>query len=138
VIKRVFIDTDIILDVALEREPFYKFSKSVFALAENSLISGYVTSNEIANLYYILRKQGGDLQAREFIRKIMQFILVIPVNHQNILDAMDSGFKDFEDGIQNYSALENQCEYIITRNIRDYKHSSLRVELPEHFIKLFF
>ena len=59
------------------------------------------------------------------------------INHQNVLEALKSRFSDFEDALQNFSAVENQCEYIITRNIQDYKESKIKVILPEEFIKLY-
>ena len=136
-IKKVFIDTDIILDVALAREPFFKNSKMILVMAENNIIIGNISSNCIANIYYILRKVGGDSIARKFILGLVKYITVITIDHQNVLDAMKSKFSDFEDALQNYSAIEQQCEYIVTRNINDYKNSKLKVASPEDFIKLF-
>jgi len=136
-IKKVFIDTDIILDVALAREPFFINSKLILVMAENNLIIGNISSNCIANIYYILRKIGGDVNARKFISGLVKYITVITIDHQNVLDALKSKFSDFEDALQNFSAIEQQCEYIITRNINDYKNSKLKIVLPEDFIKLF-
>jgi len=136
-IKKVFIDTDIILDVALAREPFFSVSKTILKMAETNLIMAYMSSNCIANLYYILRKAGGDPNARIFIESIVKYINVISINHQNVLDALKSQFLDFEDALQNFSAAENQCEIIITRNIKDYKNSKLELMLPEDFLLLF-
>lgn len=136
-ITKVFIDTDIILDVALAREPFFSASKIVLAMAENNIIIGQLSSNCIANIYYILRKNGGDSNARKFIFNIVKYITIIAIDHQNVLEALKSRFSDFEDALQHYSAVENQCEYIITRNIEDYKSSKINVVLPEDFIKMF-
>lgn len=136
-IKKVFIDTDIILDVALAREPFFKNSKMILVMAENNIIIGNISSNCIANICYILRKVGGDTNARKFILGLVKYITVITIDHQNVLDALKSKFSDFEDALQNYSAIDQQCEYIITRNIGDYKNSKLKVVTPEDFIKLF-
>jgi len=136
-IKRVFIDTDIVLDVALAREPFFSASKMILAMAENNIIIGNISSNCIANIYYILRKSGGDSNARKFILNIVKYVTVITIDHQNVLEALKSKFSDFEDALQHYSAVENQCEYIITRNIIDYRNSKLKVVLPEDFIKLY-
>jgi len=136
-IKKVFIDTDIVLDVALARAPFFSASKMILAMAENNIIIGNISSNCIANIYYILRKAGGDSDARKFISNVVKYIGVITIDHQNVVDALKSKFSDFEDALQNYSAIENQCEYIITRNIVDYKNSKLKVILPEDFIKIY-
>jgi predicted nucleic acid-binding protein len=136
-IKKVFIDTDIVLDVALAREPFFSASKMILAMAENNFIIGNISSNCIANIYYILRKTGGDSNARKFISSIVKYITVITIDHQNVLEALKSKFSDFEDALQHYSAVENQCEYIITRNIGDYKNSRIKVVLPEEFVKMY-
>lgn len=136
-IKRVFLDTDILLDVALARQPFFKASKMVLAMAENNLVIGHLSSNGIANIYYVLRKAGGDENARTFLSRITKYLTVTAINHQNVLEALKSRFSDFEDALQNFSAVENQCEYIITRNIQDYKESKIKVILPEEFIKLY-
>ncbi|MGI5085543.1 PIN domain-containing protein [Treponema putidum] len=136
-IKKVFIDTDIILDVALAREPFFSSSKTILAMAENNIIIGHISSNCVANIYYILRKSGGDNKARKFILNIVKYITVIAIDHQNVLEALKSKFSDFEDALQHSSAVENRCEYIITRNIEDYKSSKIKVLLPEEFIVMF-
>ena len=135
--EKVFIDSDVILDVALARNPFFPASKMILAMAENNFIIGSISSNCIANIYYILRKLGGDIKAREFISNIVKYISVITINHQSVLKALKSKFSDFEDALQYYSALENQCEYIITRNIEDYKNSKINILLPEEFAKTF-
>ncbi len=135
--RRVFIDTDVILDVALGREPFYQKSKTVLVMADNSLINGFITSIEVANLYYILRKNGGDEKARFFLRNLVKFLSILTVSFKNVQDALDSEFSDFEDAMQNFSAVDNQCEYIVTRNIRDYAGSDLKVRTPEEFLHLF-
>jgi hypothetical protein len=135
--EKVFIDSDVILDVAIARKPFFPASKMILAMAENNFIIGNLSSNCIANIYYILRKLGGDIKAREFISNIVKYISVITINHQSVLKALKSKFSDFEDALQYYSALENQCEYIITRNIEDYKNSKINIILPEEFAKMF-
>ena len=136
-IKKVFIDTDVILDVAFARDPFFSASKIILAMAENNIIIGAISSNCVANIYYILRKAGGNSQARKFISTIVKYITVITIDHKNVLDALKSKFSDFEDALQHYSAIEHQCEYIITRNIEDYKNAEIPVLLPEEFIGMF-
>jgi predicted nucleic acid-binding protein len=137
VIKRVFVDSDVILDVALARMPFLEHSKLLLSLLENGLAIGFVSANSIANIYYILRKAGDDAKARFFISSTLKFLTVIPSNHSNILDALKSDFSDFEDAIQYFSALENQCECIITRNLDDYQKSKLDVYVPLEFLNFF-
>jgi len=136
-IKKVFIDSEIILDVAAARKPFVKNSKSVLSIVENSNIMGLITANSITNIYYILRKLSSSDKAKDFIRTIIKYISIIPVDHHNVSNALDSGFTDFEDAVQYYSALTHQCDYIITRNTEDYKESKITVLEPGEFIALF-
>jgi predicted nucleic acid-binding protein len=136
-IRRVFVDTDVILDTALARKPFFKASRMVLALLENRQAIGFISSNAVGNIYYILRKAGGDEKARWFLRELMKYLTVIPMDHSHIIEALDSKFTDFEDALQNFTALRNQCECIVTRNTADYIHSSLPVYSPLEFLHLF-
>lgn len=136
-IRRVFVDTDIILDTALARKPFYETSRMVLALLENRQAMGFVSSNGVGNLYYILRKAGGNEKARWFLKELLKYLTVIPMDHSHVVEALDSKFTDFEDALQNFTALRNQCECIVTRNTEDYKHSSLSVYAPLEFLHLF-
>ena len=136
-IKRVFIDTDVILDVALAREPFLEASRIVLALVENNIAIGYMSSNGVANLYYILRKSGGDINARRFITKLIQYITVISIEHSDIVNGLKSSIPDFEDALQQCSAYRNQCDCIVTRNVDDYKSSSAIAYSPIEFLNLY-
>jgi predicted nucleic acid-binding protein len=136
-IKRVFVDTDVILDVALARKPFLKHSKSVLAMLENNIAIGHLSSNCVANIYYIFRKVGGDVHAREFIKKILTYMTVVSIEHSDVVEGLKSSMPDFEDALQNYSAIRNQCACIVTRNIEDYTSSTLDIYTPSEFINLY-
>jgi len=82
-IKRVFVDSDVILDVALARQPFLEGSRMSLSLLENNIALGFLSANCIANIYYLLRKSGGDSKARVFISKLLKYLTVIPINHSN-------------------------------------------------------
>ncbi len=134
---RVFVDTDVLLDVAFKRKPFFNTSKIIVGMVETNKIWGHISSNCVANLYYILRKAGGELKAREFILTIMDFMTIIPIYHHTIQEALASTFTDLEDAIQYLAALEHRCEYIITRNLVDYRSSKIPTMMPEDFIKIY-
>jgi len=136
-IKRVFVDTDIILDVALARKPFLEASHLVLSLLENNIALGYVSSNCITNLYYVFRKVGGDVNAREFITRLLQYLTVISIEHSDVVNGLKSNIRDLEDALQHYSALRNQCDCIITRNLEDYKNSLINVYSPIEFLNLY-
>lgn len=135
--RRVFVDTDVILDLATGREPFVRDSRNVLALLERGRASGFVSSNVITNVYYILRKLGSDEKARMFIKALLSYLFIVPVDHQHVLQALDSPFKDFEDAVQHFSAKANQCDCIVSRNLDDYTHSEITVLDPKGFLALF-
>lgn len=128
--ERIFIDSDVILDVALARQPFVEASQQVLALCEKGAFTGCISSNSVANIYYVLRKLGGDDKARIFIKQLLKFLVIIPVDHVGISRALDSKFTDFEDAIQHFAALSFGCSRIVTRNIQDYKLAELEVVFP--------
>lgn len=136
-IKRVLVDTDVILDIALARKPFYEASRTVLALLENNAALGFITSNSAGNIYYILKKAGGDKKARIFISRLLNILTILAIDHSTVIVALDSGFKDFEDALQNYSAEKNQCQSIITRNTEDYQKSGINIYSPLEFLHMF-
>lgn len=136
-IKKVFVDTDVILDVALARKPFLEHSKNVLAMLENNIAIGHLSSNCVANIYYIFRKVGGEVHAREFIKKLLKYMTVNSIEHSDVVEGLKSDMPDFEDALQNYSAIRNQCACIITRNIKNYESSKLDIYSPSEFINLY-
>ena len=132
--ERIFIDSDMILDVALARQPFVEASQQVLALCENGAFTGCISSNSVANIYYVLRKLGGDEKSHIFIKQLLKFLVIIPVDHMGISKALDSKFADFEDAIQHFAALSFGCTMIVTRNIQGYKFAELKVVLPSIFV----
>ena len=134
--NRVLVDTDVIMDFLLDREPFASQSEKIINLCFNKNIKGYTTPVIISNLYYILRKISTREKVTEKIRNLMSFFDVAPIDKKVILTALNSEFSDFEDALQNYAALSSgNIDFIITRNIKDYKKSSIGVLTPVEFPK---
>jgi predicted nucleic acid-binding protein len=121
---KVFIDSDIILDLIQERE-HYSDALQLFTLLEENKIKGYVSPLIFANLFYILRKQESNKFALQVLIRLKALLRVLTINEKIIELALSSGFRDFEDAIQYYSALEENIEYLITRNKEDYKISGI-------------
>ena len=136
-IKRVFIDSDVILDVALAREPFVESSSLVLAILEQRLCAGVISSNIVTNVYSVLRKLSSSEQARRFWQDLLQIIEVVSANHNAVMTALASEFTDLEDGIQHFAALEARCDCIVTRNGADYTKASIPVYAPKAFLALF-
>lgn len=133
---KILIDTDVILDFFIDRKPFSDDSSKIIALCELKKIHGFVTPVIISNIYYILRKSATHEKIVENLQKLLIFIDVALINKAMILEALNSNFKDFEDALQNFSAKNLVgITVIITRNIKDYKTSSLSVMTPENYLK---
>lgn len=134
--KRVLIDTDVILDFFFDRAPFSDDAAKVLSLCESREIKGYVTSVIISNVYYLLRQTATHEKVIEKLTQLMTITEVLTTDKDVILKALNSDFKDFEDALQNYAAeLNGQIDLIITRNIKDYKNSSLGIMTPGNYLK---
>ncbi len=136
-IKKVFFDSDVILDLATGREPFIEHSKIALSIIENGYAVGVISSNSVTNIYYILRKLSSGDKAKDFLRTLFRYVSAVSVDHGAIAQALDSKFYDFEDGVQHFCALKNQCDFIVTRNGKHYTMSELRVLEPIEFIALY-
>ena len=134
--EKVFIDTDIILDLLMKREPYYLSSAKLFQLIENNKISGFVSSLIFSNLYYIIRKIEGNEKAKNSLKKLKLLVKVLPVDEKIIELGLSSNFKDFEDSIQYYVAIEHNIKNLITRNTDDYKKGKINIFTAEEFINL--
>jgi len=133
--KKIFIDSDIILDLLCKRLPHYEYAASVFTLADNKKIELLTTSVVYANVFYILRKALGIEKAKEYLRKLRIMIGIVLVDEKIVDLALNSRFGDFEDGLQYFTARENDIEILLTRNKKDYKEKDILVQTPEEFIK---
>jgi predicted nucleic acid-binding protein len=133
---KVFVDTDICIDLLSGRKPFNKSAEILFSLADNNKVKIYVSSFSFSNLDYILRSKCSSTHSRQLIGKFKTLVIVLPVNSKTIDLAIASDFNDFEDAIQYSCAIENNLTTIITRNVKDYKKASIAVLTPETFIAL--
>jgi len=133
--RKIFIDSDIILDLLCRREPFYPYAAEVFTLGDTKKIELVTTSLVFANVFYILRKILGIEKAKELIRKLRIIISVVSVDEKVVDLALNSRFTDFEDGLQYFTARENGIKIILTRNVRDYKEKDLLIQTPAEFLK---
>lgn len=136
--KSVLIDTDVILDFFFDRKPFSLSAAKIFSLCESKVITCYVTSVIISNVYYLLRQTAPHNKVIEKLKSLMSIFDVLITDKAIILKALNSGFNDFEDALQNYSAeFSNSIDVVITRNIKDYKNSNLAIMEPDNFLNSF-
>jgi predicted nucleic acid-binding protein len=133
--KKLFIDTNIVLDLLAKREPFYESSAKLFSLADGNEIQLSVSSLTFANTNYVLSKLKSANEAKEILRKFKLLIQIVSLSEKIVdLALNDTAFKDFEDGLQYYSAIESNQDVIITRNQKDFKSSLLSVMSAQEFL----
>ena len=136
--ENVFIDTDVIVDFLTDRKPFSLESAKIFSLIDQKKIKGCVSSLSFSNLYYVLRKFGTHKKVISSLQDLSELVDILKVDSDIVKSALNSDFKDFEDSIQYFAAQEHKkVDCIITRNIKDYKDSSLPVMTPETFLVTF-
>ena len=133
--KVLFVDSDVILDVLEKRERFYEYSAQILSLGDEKKAKLVTTSLAFANIYYVLRKHLGIEKAKESLRKLRIIVDVISVNAKEVDLALNSELSDFEDALQYFTALDGKMEFIITRNVRDYKNPKLIVQTPQQYIE---
>ena len=133
--ERVFVDTDIILDLLAQREPFYPYAAALFSKADEGKLKVFVSALSFANLNYILSKQYTADQARKKLLQFKTLVSVLPVSNKTVDLALSSNFKVFEDGLQYYTAVEHSFPILLTRNVKDYKTANIIVLTAEQFIK---
>ena len=133
--SKLLIDTNIVLDLLAKREPFYDGAAMLFTLADKHKIKLTVSSLTFANTNYVLSKLTSAREAREILRRFKTLVGVLNLNDKIIELALnDEGFKDFEDGLQYYTALEHNQNTIITRDLRDFKNSKIPVMTAEEYL----
>lgn len=135
--SKIFIDTDVIIDVLIDRQPHAKAATQIFDLAERKKLDLYTSSLCLNNVHYITKKILGDKRARVVIGDLIEIINVLSVSKSDILNAVNSNFRDFEDAIQHSVALtDNNIKSILTRNIKDYTKAKIAVFTPEMLIQI--
>ncbi len=133
--KKIFIDTNIVIDLLAKREPFYEEAAKLFSLADRKKVKLIVSALTFANTNYILSKLNNSIVARDILTKFKVLVTIADLNDKIIeLSLSDKSFSDFEDGLQYYSAIENEVDIIITRNLNDFKSSKLPVITAQTYL----
>ncbi len=133
--SRLLIDTNIIIDLLSKREKFYDEAAELFSRADKKELELTISSLTFANTNYILTKLKSAKEAREILRKFKVLVKLLSLDDKiTELALSDGNFPDFEDGLQYYSAIENQIDVIITRNKKDFKNSKIPVLTAREFL----
>ena len=133
---KIMCDTNIILDVLLEREPFVEDSYKVLSLCEKHLIDGFVSASSITDIYYLVRKYTHSTKlAYQAIGKLLEIVKVCSVTNNDVLMAFQKGARDFEDCLVATCAKSICCDYIITRNKKDFEEFDLPLLTPTELLR---
>jgi predicted nucleic acid-binding protein len=117
---KVLIDTNIVLDIALNRKPFVEHASLLWRLAEQKVITACLSNTSITDIFYICRKHAGKETARSFIADILDTFSLADIDKQGFRDALHSEITDYEDAVQYVICMRNGCDALITRNKADY------------------
>ncbi len=134
--EQLFIDTDIILDVVLKREPHFPDSQKIISLIERNYFYGYTSALVIANCYYIISSNVDKKTAVKTISKLRSILIILPFSDKEIGESINSNIKNFEDGVQYFISINNNINNLITRNISDYKNLDINILTPKDFLNL--
>ena len=135
---KLLIDTNVVLDVLLRREPFFRTAAEVLSLTQRDDVREYVSASAITDIYYIANKQMKDRDAvRDLLKRLLMIVSVAAVSEREIQNALNLAWGDFEDSVQYSVALLNEMDGIVTRNPSDYQEANMRIWLPEQALELF-
>jgi predicted nucleic acid-binding protein len=133
---KALVDTNVLLDVLLKREPFYMDSARVWSWADSGKIEGFVTAVSVTNLYYIVRKRASHAAAMEMMRAVLGAFTMVACDEALVERAMGAGLKDFEDAVQYQTALAAGVDVLVTRNVEHYPEEGLAVLGPSGFLAM--
>jgi len=134
--KSIFIDTNILIDLLADRQPFSKFAIEIFNLAEKKQIKLFTSSHSYATTHYLLKKHIEEKELRELLFSLLDFIDIISIDLSIIKQSLLSKHRDFEDAIQIFAANSiTGIDFIVTRNLKDFKDAGINVLPPDEIIK---
>ena len=133
---RLFVDSDVILDLVLQREDHFEFAQNLFDQYQQGKYTLYTSSIVLANMHFIIRKLHDLKFANSSVSFVSKHFKIIDANNDDIENSIQSKYSDFEDGVQYFSALRSKkIDVLVTRNVKDYKHALLPVFTPKQWCK---
>lgn len=133
----ILIDTNVVLDFILHRQPFYTAAENIIETANLKIISAYVSASSVTDVYYLARRELRDRNlALQLLKNFLKIVKVAAVSEKEIESALNLSWRDFEDAVQYSVAKSNEMDYIITRNTEDFPSSEVAVVTPEDFCRI--
>ena len=136
--KKILFDTNIVLDVLLDRQPNAEASSAVWAAVESGVSEGILAAHAVTTIHYLIRKEMGNIKAKRILASILRVFTVAKVDGSVIQEAMQLPFPDFEDAVTAAAARLAGCEVIVTRDPKGFRGSPVRPLTPEAVIPILF
>lgn len=135
---KLLIDTNVVLDVLLKREPFHETAAKVLKLAQRDDVREYISASAVTDIYYIAHRQIKDKAVtKELLKRLLMVVSVAAVSEREIINALELDWGDFEDSVQYSVALLNEMDGIVTRNPGDYADSGVPIWEPKQLLEKF-
>ena len=134
---KVMIDTCVSLDFIQQREPFFSDAEKIFEAISDEKIEGYLTVKSLADIHYVVKHIIHDeKEVRNVLRNLLTLLKLVDSGASGAMNALDSSVLDFEDALMIETSATENLDCIVTRNIKDYKKSSVQVVLPDQLLRL--
>ena len=133
---KLLVDTNIIIDLLAKRKDFYHPASRLFSLADHHKVKLAISSLTFANTYYILSRELTPAKTKDILRKFKLLVKVLPTTDKIIDLSLNSDFKDFEDAIQYYTAIENKLDIIVTRNLKDFRLAKIPLMTAQDYLSI--
>ena len=132
---KLFLDTNVAIDLMARREPFFAEAKEIFELAAEGDVELLMTTLSFANIFYLLRKGAGNDKAKRDLSALRALVSIVTMNDRQLDQALSSAGMDFEDDLQGAAAESANADIIITRDEKGFKRSRVRVMTPKAFLR---
>jgi predicted nucleic acid-binding protein len=133
---KIFIDTNVLIDVLCERVSFYEDAAAIWSLAEQGRVTAFIAAVSVTNIYYIVRRLGDHRKAMKAVILLRDIFSMAACDGQILNQAMDAKMPDFEDAVQYFTAIHVEADFIITRNVKHFSKVSIPAVTPSEFLSM--
>jgi predicted nucleic acid-binding protein len=134
--KRILLDTNVVLDVLLDRQPHAEASVRAWTAVETGLAKGMLAAHAVTTIHYLIRKEKGNARAKRIVSAILRILTVAAVDGGTVQEALQLPFSDFEDAVTAAAARQAGCDFIVTRDPRGFRESPVSAVPPEAVMPL--
>jgi len=133
----LLLDTNVILDILLNRKPWHEDASLLYVLAQRNMITGYVSASSITDVFYVTQKEQGKATAKEALKRLLKVFHPAAVKSRDIYEALDLEWEDFEDSVQFVVGTNLSVDFIVTRNTKDFPSGHIDAVTPKQFLRFF-